>query len=271
MLVDLCAGILTSSRFVTLTNGFRRLIAGHLQLPLQTRHSPTTCPALAEAILMLARISKRSLVSATISGTLDCAWLAAFAESILSLDVGICDPSGTFFYRSRQSVEALPQLTILLCPTNIVGGGDILLKNKVSVIPSGRSLLQKDPAIRGTSLLNFQSPWCTVLHDAFGDSVSRLLGIQKVWNGNGQISAFALYLRCISLLQRQDTRDKEKDAAAQALNTLFINHPVNPLIWTHPDSRGQSLLSFAARRLPELSACLPDYLPVVGGDERDFL
>lgn len=269
-MMELYAGILSSSHFVTLANGFRRLICGHLQLPLDTRHPPTTSIALAKAILTLARISKRSLVNATISGALDCAWLAAFAESILSLDVGICDINGDFFYRSRQCAEAHPQLTILLCLANTAIGREVLLKSKASVIPQGQSLLHKDPALRGTSLTNWQSPWSTILHDVFGESLDRLLEIQLSIN-NDQTTAFALYLRCISLLQRQDSRGRYYNATEEALNTSLVNHPVNPLIWTHPNSSGPRFLNFATERLPELPARLFTTLPVPREDLPDVL
>ncbi len=261
ILVDLCTGILTSSHFVMLANGFRRLISGHLQLPLESRHSPITHLALAEAILTLARVSKRSLVNATISGGLDCAWLAAFAESILSLDVGIYDTSGVLFYRPGQLTETLPQLTIVLCPTATAGGSELLLRSKASVIPKGQILLQKDPALCGTILLNWQSSWSTILHDVFGESVDILLRIQAPESENEGMFAFALYLKCISLLQSNNKSNVVFDTYAQDLNTAFANHPVNPLIWIHPDSRGQRFLSFAARRLPELSVHLSHYLP----------
>ena len=257
-LVELCAGILSSSHHVALANGFRRLICGYLRLPLDSRHSPTSPKALAEAVLTLARISKRSLVNATISGALDCAWLAAFAESILSLDVGICEPNGDFIYRSRRSVEAHPQLTILLCASDTARGGEILLRSKASVIPQGQTLLQKDPALRGTSLLNWQSPWSTILHDVFGESVDRLLAIQIPKDCDSQTTAFALYLRCISLLQRQDSSTQIYNATALDLNASFANHPVNPLIWMCPHSSGPRFLSFATKCLPELPGRLFD-------------
>ena len=269
-LVELCAGMLASSHFVTLANGFRRLICGHLGIPFDIRHLPTTAVALAEAIMTLARISKRSLVSATISGALDCAWLAAFAESILSLDVGICDTYGNVFYRSRQCAEAHPQLTLLLCTANTARGGELLLRSKASVIPQGQSLLQKDPAFHSTSLLNWQSPWSTILHDVFGENVDRLLAIQLLKADDSQTTAFSQYLRCMSLLQRQDSNLPHYNPDVEALNTSFVNHPVNPLIWAHPNSRGSRFLSFATKRLPELSACLFDRLPLPREDFDDL-
>lgn len=269
-LVELCAGILASSHYVTLANGFRRLICGHLGLPFNTRHPPTTSIALAEAIMTLARISKRSLVSATISGALDCAWLAAFAESILSLNVGVCDSNGDFFYRSRQCAEAQPQLTILLCNANTARGGELLLRSKASVIPRGQSLLQKDPALNGTSLLNWRSPWSTILHDVFGESVDRLLAIHLSKTDDGQATAFAQYLRCLSLLQRQDSSAQHRNPTADALTTSFANHPVNPLIWTHPNSSGSRFLNFATKWLPELPPRLFDRFPLPREDFEDL-
>ena len=269
-LVELCAGILASSHYVTLANGFRRLICGHLGLPFDIRHPPTTPIALAEAIMTLARISKRNLVSATISGALDCAWLGAFAESILSLDVGVCDSNGDFFYRSRQCAETHPQLIILLCTANTARGGELLLRSKASVIPQGQSLLQKDPALHGTSLLNWQSPWSTILHDVFGESVDRLLAVRLSKIVNGQTTAFAQYLRCISLLQRQDSSAQLQNPTAKDLNTSFVDHPVNPLIWTHPNSSGSRFLYFATKWLPELSAHLFDRFPLPHQDFGDL-
>lgn len=49
--------------------------------------APTSHSALAESVLTLARISKQALVSTAFSGGLDCAWLAAFAGWVLSLEV----------------------------------------------------------------------------------------------------------------------------------------------------------------------------------------
>lgn len=81
---------------------------------LDSRCAPTTYHALAEAILNLARISKQTLVGTTFSGGTDCAWLAAFAEWELSLEVSISDSDGLLLYRSRNSVRDLPQIMIIL-------------------------------------------------------------------------------------------------------------------------------------------------------------
>ena len=188
-LVDLCTGMLTSAHFVVIANGFCRLISGHSH-HLFKRHMPTTHAALADAILTLARISKRNLLHATFPGGVDCAWLAAFAESILSLDVEICDLNGNFLYRSRGRADSIPQVTIIL-PTStaeVVQKGWV--RNNASCIPSGQTLLRKDPAPRGVDLLNWQGSWPTILHDVFqGNKNDVLLGQTRHY--------FAMYLTCV--------------------------------------------------------------------------
>jgi len=247
-LVELCAGILGSAHFVMLVNGFRRLISGSSPDTVGNRCTPTTPSALAEAILILARISKRCLVNAVFSGGLDCAWLAAFAEWILSLDVGICDLNGSYLYRSRGSVSSLPSITILLSGTTGVATQDSLLRSKTSLVPNGQSLLQKDPALRGISILNWQGSWSTILHDVFHSNIDALL------DGDTGLH-FANLLKCMSTLQGHNDKDL-------TLISFWSNHPVNPLLIYYSNGGDHGYLEFAARRLPELSACWPASSPL---------
>lgn len=247
-LVDLCSGMFANAHFTLVANGFRRLISGHSN-HLVARHTPTTHAALAEAILMLAKVSKGNLFSATFSGGIDCAWLAAFAEWVLSLKIAICDPSGSLIYRSGGVVDKPPQVTIVV--HNIAGDAvqESLIKSKASFIPSGQILLQKDPALRGVNLLNWQGSWSTILHDVFYGNTDELLSGET-----GQY--FNLYIHCVSLLSPPEDAAGQGGAKYARRWPYFGNHPVNPLIWTQNDSRGHAFMKFAARRLPEIAACL---------------
>ncbi len=248
-LVDLCSGMFANAHFTLVANGFRRLISGHSN-HLIGRHTPTTPSALAEAILMLGKISKGSLLNATFSGGIDCAWLAAFAEWILSLDVAICDPSGSLLYRSRGVTDRPPQVTIIVPTTAENALQEVLIRSKASFIPSGQILLQKDPALRGVNLLNWQGSWSTILHEVFYGNIDDLLCGQT-----GQY--FNMYIHSVSLLPGLDfAAGQGKARYARSWEPNFGNHPVNPLIWTQNDSRGQAFIKFAARRLPETAACL---------------
>ena len=244
-LVGLCTGIFANTHFTLVANGFRRLITGH-SIHLIRRHAPTTHSALAEAILMLAKVSKGNLLNATFSGGIDCAWLAAFAEWILSLDVAICDSSGSFLYRSRGVLDKPPQVTIIV--PNRAGNAvqEVLVKSKASFIPSGRILIQKDPAFNGVNLLNWQGSWSTILHEVFYSNIDDLFAGQT-----GQY--FNQYMKCVSLLHPDSAAGQKVARFAQP---SFDNHPVNPLIWSQNNSRGQAFIKFAAMRLPEIAACL---------------
>ena len=248
-LVDLCSGMFANAHFTLVANGFRRLISGHSN-QLIARHTPTTHPALAEAILMLAKVSKGNLCNATFSGGIDCAWLAAFAEWVLSLKVAICDPRGSLLYHSGGVRDKPPQITIIVPTTASNAVQEILIKSKASFIPSGQILLQKDPALRGVNLLNWQGSWSTILHDVFYGNIDNLL--------SGETGKyFKMYLYCVSLLPRpKDAAGQGVPRYARSREPYFGNHPVNPLIWTQNDSRGQAFMKFAARRLPEIAACL---------------
>ena len=247
-LVDLCSGMFANAHFTLAANGFRRLISGHSNY-LVRRHTPTTHSALAEAILMLAKVSKGNLLNVTFSGGIDCAWLAAFAEWVLSLDVAIRDPSSSLLYRSRGVTDKHPQVTIIVPNTAENAVQEVLVRSKASFIPSGRILLQKDPALRGVNLLNWQGSWSTILHDVFFSNIEDLLVGQT-----GQY--FKMYIYCISFLPPDIAAGRGVARLARRSVMSFANHPVNPLIWTRNDSRGQAFIKFAARRLPEIAACL---------------
>ena len=66
-----------------------------------------------------------------------------------------------------------------------------------------------------------------------------------------------MYMYCVSLLPRPgDAAGHGGRRYARSQEPYFGNHPVNPLIWTQTESKGQAFMKFAARRLPEIAACL---------------
>ena len=247
-LVDLCSGLFANAHFTLVANGFRRLISGHSN-HIIGRHTPTSQSALAEAILMLAKVSKGNLLNTAFSGGIDCAWLAAFAEWILSLDVAICDWSGSLLYRSRSVAEKPAQVTIVVPDRAGDAVQGVLVKSKAYFIPSGQILLQKDPALRGVNLLNWQGSWSTILHEVFHSNIDDLLAGQT-----GQY--FNTYINCVSILPSEIAAAQGMARFARRSKLSFDNHPVNPLIWIQSGSRGQAFIKFAARRLPEIAACL---------------
>lgn len=243
-LVELCAGILTSSHFELVLGGFRRLISSSYITTLNT--APL---ALAKAVLVLGEISKKKAINATFRGDLNCAWLAAFAEWVLSLDVAVSTPSGAIIYRSQSDQYQLPQISIITSQRPLAGDENLLLHSKASIIPSWDHLLYQDDTSPSTGNMRWRCDWTNVLHQTFGGAVEVLL--------NGKTGCqFRNYLYCVSLRANTDLRTityiTERD---DLLDWSYLN-PVNPLIWAQENSKGHQFLEFASRRLPELRECL---------------
>ena len=84
VLVHICAGAVSNSKFPNLLAGLRRLVprpAGVLF------YQPTPTENLAKAIKTLVDVSNGTLANVTIAGGLDCMWLGAISEWLLGLDV----------------------------------------------------------------------------------------------------------------------------------------------------------------------------------------
>lgn len=235
-IVELCSGILTDSHFVLILNGFRRLIVSHSDMPdLKFPQCPTPPTDLAKAILTLARVSSKNLVNVTFTGGLDCAWLAALGEWVLSLDVGIVNPSGLSLHRSRLGTGVLPQVTVFCSDETTTGIKPDLIVSKALIVPRGRAIIHTGAEInegpRPGNYLNWRSPWSSILHDTFHGKADSLLT-----NETGR--QFALYLECMSV------------------------NPLDPLSLCDENRHGRRFLAFASKQLPEVAVDLWFDLPV---------
>jgi len=77
VLVHICAGSVTDSKFPTLLEGLIRLVLPRAGVLF---HQPTSPEALTKAIGALVNVSNGMLANVTIAGGLDCIWLAAISE-----------------------------------------------------------------------------------------------------------------------------------------------------------------------------------------------
>lgn len=252
ILVELCAGILTSSHFVLVLDGFRRLVSRGRNAPdLEPNRCPTTYSALAEAILTIAQLTTKGLASATFTGGLDCMWLAAVAEWVFSLDVVIYNSAGVTLYRSRSLDQQPPQVTIVYLDRTTEWEDQSFVSEKTSLIRSGRTLVvrEHDDPLGDIHFFSWRSSWSTILHDTFHGSIDKLLTGENAYQ-------FGLYLYCVSMIQEPDLRYKSEYDTPKNTAHLFFNNFVDPLLWTQENSRGQKFLSFVSERLPELACCL---------------
>ena len=252
ILVELCAGILSSSHFVLVLDGFRRLVSGTPKIrELEPNRCPTTYSALAEAILTMAQVTTKKLASVTFSGGLDCMWLAAVAEWVFSLDVVIYSSTNGQLYRSRSLDEQPPQITVVYREKTETLEEQSFVSEKSSLIRSGRTLFvcEDKNSLGERHFFNWRSSWSTILHDTFHEKIDQLLTDDIAYQ-------FGLYIYCVSMVQEPDLRFKGDYDSPQRTTHIFSNNLVDPLVWTQDSSRGHKFLSFASKRLPELSRCL---------------
>jgi hypothetical protein len=252
VLVTLCSGILTSHRFNLHLNGFRRLISQELHYPILSCQTATAPSNLARAILVIADVSKERLLNVTFTGGLDCAWLAAYAEELLSLNIEILGSTGMPLYCSRSDIVAMPHVKFLIYDgTKTAQVSKNISISKSSLIESGRTLIGFSSV---SKVLRWRAPWATILHETFHEAVDQLLHDKTGRH-------FAMYLYCVSnlgylYLGYQGT---EAGILGPGADRVF------PMIWKDERSRGRSLLQFAAEQLPELASFIqydfPNLLP----------
>ncbi|KAM0798820.1 hypothetical protein BDR22DRAFT_355050 [Usnea florida] len=244
ILVELCSSIFNVGHFALLLDGFRRLVSGEHNTPVLIANKyPTASSTLAEAIITIAQLTTKRLVSATFTGGFDCIWLAAVAESIFSLDVVISKSADTQLYRSRSLDQQPPQLSILYTEKLTDSQDQRVVSEKTTLIRSVRTLFVHEggDASYDPSPFNWRSSWSTILHDTFPGAIDMLL--------TGEIGyQFSLYVYYVTMvdtdMQKVDSHYMHQDH----IRYLFCDNFV--------DLRGHGFLSFASKRLPELSHCL---------------
>ncbi|KFY45486.1 hypothetical protein V495_02961 [Pseudogymnoascus sp. VKM F-4514 (FW-929)] len=233
-LVNICSGAVSGSRFPRLVEGHARLTQSYGE----GRHclrGPTSADALAKALSELSKVSSGTVRSVTFIGGVDCGWLAALSQWLLSLTVDIVDADGSVLYSSRTSDDPLyyPQVTIMLQSDQDGQVNTAVLKKSVFV-PSGdffASIISRTRSGQPSGFYSGRSEWQTILHDAFGPSFDLLLHPKVIDN-------FAALLYYVSSVSNSD------------------GAPCNVEPWggfsTTRTERQNLYLSFAEKRLPEL-------------------
>jgi hypothetical protein len=233
-LVNICSGAVLGSRFPQLVEVYSRLTqsCGDAGRQLQ---EPTSADALAMALSELSKVSSGTVRSITFIGGVDCGWLAALAQWLLSLRVDILAVDGSVLYSSRTSANPAdyPQVIIVLQSDQDAQVNTLLWKKSVAIPPGDSFFNVRKEKFNGQShsFSAGRSEWSTVLNDAFGADFDLLLH-QEI------IQGFAVFLcRGFSVSDPDDNGRR-----------------IDP--WGGPSTtsseRQLSYLSFAAKRLPEL-------------------
>ena len=254
-LLNICSGILSSGSFSLRLNGFHRLISRQCNYPTFSSQAVMKSSILAGAILTLGQVSKGKFVNVTFMGGLDCAWLAALAEELLSLDVEVLDASDEPLYRTQSRVNETPQVIFRIFNGEIATTSGTLRTNRTYLVESGGTVLIPSRESRyrespSTSILQWRAPWSHILHDTFHEASVSLM--------NGALTQhFATFLYYASSTERPYGQRNVESQRLQhdcrdLLGGLLI--AMEPIRYNN-SSRGRAFLKYAAHRLPELTKC----------------
>ena len=238
-LVDICAGSVSNSKFPILLEGLIRCVLPNAEVSL---HKPTSTEALARAVGALADVSNGKLENITIAGGLDCIWLAAISEWLLSLDVEIRHSSGLAVYKSPRNDDCeFPAVTIIF----ISDTEQPVYLSKCHIVPKGHKFWGA-PSLEQHTFRGGRSEWTSILADTFGSRLNALI------QGSAR-QEFALLLFNVSCLTEACYRYESMQGNPQQ-NFTKCTGPFGRFHFGHSNSRGQAFLGLAAQRLPELAA-----------------
>ncbi|OBT66768.1 hypothetical protein VE03_04028 [Pseudogymnoascus sp. 23342-1-I1] len=178
-LANICSGAVLGSRFPQLVEIYSRLAQPFVG---DTRHAlqeTTSANALASALLELAKVSSGTVRSVTFIGGLDCGWLAALAQWLLSLRVDIITADGSVVYSSRTSADTsyYPQVSIVQQLSFRNRSNTTLIKQSVFVM-AGQLFFGATRDVtngQGHFFAAGRSEWSTILRDTFGAKLDALL------------------------------------------------------------------------------------------------
>jgi ankyrin repeat protein len=238
-LVDICAGSIYHSKFPVLLEGMLRCVLPVAETSLR---KPTSKEALAEAIQALADISTGKLENITVSGGVDCIWLAAISEWLLSLHVEICHSSGTTVYKSPSNADCRYRSVTVIFVSDSEKAPYL---SKCYNVPKGTKLWTSSSPEQHL-FAGGRSEWNSILADAFGMYFNIL--IEKDMQRE-----FAFFLFHNSQLAQAYHRYGSKP------NNITHNYVksrsfLRRVHFPHSASQGQTLLSLAKQNLPELAA-----------------
>jgi hypothetical protein len=234
-LLHISAGVLTTSKFPRLLDGFARILAparADSSLPQRLATAPAV---IAQALCLLSDVASGRTASCTFAGGIDCAWVAAVAEWLYCLPIEILsEDSSKTYYRSSAIVPSSAHSPRILIIKSDDGSSPVSAISKAFILPSGGELImasnKNDHQDLSSSCFQRRSEWAHILTDSFGEAVESLLEGQTGQN-------FAYLVRHAMNLGPSNALD---DARSETLL----------------DSDNETFSDFAGTRLPELKSCL---------------
>ncbi|PNH57089.1 hypothetical protein VD0003_g643 [Verticillium dahliae] len=251
LLVKACNGIRSRSKFPILVDAFVRLAPRRrrLQEALESRRSgfflETERPSpkdMAGALLALGMLRRGQYEFVTVEGGLGSGWLAAMAEWMYDLGVGISDAQGNAIYRSPgPGGDVRPHLLLRLSKQTAdvahVGASpsqDLTLASKTYHLRKKLGIA-KLLCVKGTPFSGGRLSWHECLGEAYGLEFAELMGASDLVG-----CAFGCAARIFSGIMAFEQPGMDIYHAVQTRNYF-------------EESGGRRFIRFSVRRFPELA------------------
>lgn len=239
-LISLCTPAVIASKFPILVEGFSRLLMSNADKEAPSQMAATSSTELAAAIFEIAQLSAGKIANLTLMGNSDCAWLAALAEWLFSLQVEILDHLGNTLYQCKGSSHkdiVSYDLTIIRLEDGQSSVRQNVLHSRTQLVPPGNRAFSIRTGPTYHLFYRGRSEWSNILTDTFGSVFQQLLR-PRIIPLFAQVLYSALYV-------------EDGELGWNCINpwgdTLFINTSVQHR------HRFLQMLDFAAARLPELT------------------
>ena len=164
-LVKACSGVLTKTDFAVNTDRMLgRFFEHHEKMPIMAETED-----IAKTLRGLAGLSNGSVSQITVTGGLECSFIASIAHWLLNLTIYVEDESGRPIYQDVTAEEA--RVILKLRPESELSV--IKVSSTTYVLREGKDVIARG-AVLDQALLMFRTPWDGCLTRVFGSAFSAL-------------------------------------------------------------------------------------------------
>ena len=165
-LVKACSGVLTKTEFSLTTD---RML-GHTLDPGNPLPFISNAEDVAKAMSGLFKISKGTIARVTVTGGMECAFIAAFAQWLLNLKVYVDDDTGRVIHQDAHSEEA----QVVVTYRRQADLSLVQVSSTTYVLREDEDLIVRSPTIEH-NILTIRTPWDGCLTRVFGTAFNTLI------------------------------------------------------------------------------------------------
>ncbi|KAH8179398.1 hypothetical protein LIA77_00917 [Sarocladium implicatum] len=232
MIVKGCAGVLSTSKFSLLVDGFLRLILRHPLRDSPQVLGPPRPQELAKVLDGLSRLTAGGLQAVTVDGYAPLAWIGAVAEWLFDLRVSLEDSEGNLLHASHGEVQE-SQCRLRAAPSTTE---EVLnVSSTTHRLRSYNDVLNENTDFFPAT--NSRMEWHSCLGTAYGDDFTKLMELPELV---GQTLGSATRLLDLHF----------RGATKVGFKVGFRTAPEHRYLWSSP--AGSEFIDFITQRFPEL-------------------